>query len=904
MRRLFLRIAATLPMFFGLGQVAGAATLDFAFLPPAVEQQDLCGGPRETKPDDLTIGQREDRLTDEERIRFLNIDIRRYQTEDPARHFRFVTALIDRLSSIDDSFGSNDARLAKIGLYLDAGRLTALQEAGLVDQLVAQRDDLNYAQQMRVAQFLLNGIGTDKNTDLAHDIIREAGFAGNANALLFLARKSLDDTPVEGWDAPVDLTVTMAFGGLLGQMDGGVCRRAMRIAEEYLSGGLVSRNEDIALAWFRFAADLGHAEAAWRVVEHYLTAAPQDRDPYELQRYLEWAVDRGITLNETALAQLKPGTVMDANELRALLGPNAQDRPLGTHPPMSRLVRLSVNIDSLEASAGGPYLSYLREISQLDGAPGAVFTDLAKEIFVRRGRWAGETEALPFLIEAARLDDPEGMRILAERLIRQRGDPVMFNRAADLLMDAGTRLGDAQALADLDKLFRCQAPDAPRLQEADHWARAYKASGHRSVQISASDLVALDRTRDPWTLAELQTQALQRRPGALAAYLLRVQEDPISTLRAKQAWADRADNSDKTMEEFAKLVFETNRSPAERRAAVEFFRRVYLNNGVTTALDLAIALVEDAGRNPDIADEILRLLRQAGNRGEGAAIRLLARLTGSEAETYNAFADIIEERGDFLAKMFALPHVEPARQDAYFDRAVALMACTTKDMAELGEARAMLDQPDKAFHWRKIGLSLEGGHVLSKLRLSDRQMSDYRAPEAPGSELLAQRAREIGGPMEALQLFRLTANPELVSYDPDAAARHFAEVVATANVETLNWALDYLTTAHVQFRDSLETHLDVSDLARRSAEAGIPAGMELFAQLLMQQNDRQSSLDWLRKAAEAGRVAAMADLGLALALGQDGDRDLTAAASWLDKAARGGHDRAAQLLKLLNMGAQ
>ncbi|MDA7430837.1 hypothetical protein PGB28_20440 [Primorskyibacter aestuariivivens] len=901
MRSLLLRLAATLPVALGLGQIAGATTLDYAFLPPAVEQQDLCGGPRNAKPDDLSTGQRQDRLTDKERIRFLNNDIRRYQTENPSRHFRFVTALIDRLSSLDENFDSNDARLAKIGLYLDAGRFAALQEAGLVDQLVAQRDDLNYAQQMRVAQFLLSGIGTAQNIDLAHEIIREAGFAGNADALLFLARKSLDQTPVEGWDAPVDLTVTMAFGGLLGQMDGAVCRRAMRIAEEYLSGGLVSRNEDIALAWFRFAADLGHPEAAWRVVEHYLTAAPQDRDPHELQRYLEWAVDRGITLTDAALAQLKPGTVMNANELRALLGPNVPDRPLGTHPPMSRLVQLSVNIDSLEASEGGPYLSYLREISQLDGAPGAVFTDLAKEIFVRRGRWAGEAEAMPFLVEAARRDDPEGMRILAERLIRQRRDPVMLNRAADLLMDAGTRLGDAQALADLDKLFRCQAPDAPRLQEADHWARAYKASGHQSVQIGASDLVALDRTRDPWTLAELQTQALQRRPGALSAFLLRVQDDPIATLRAKRAWADRADNSDKTMEEFAKLVFETNRSPAERRAAVEFFRRVYVNNGVTTALDLAIALVEDAGRNPDVADEILRLLQQAGNRGEGAAIRLLARLTGSEAETYRSFADIIEARGDFLAKMFALPHVPPEKQDSYFDRAVALMACTTKDVAELGEARAILDQRDKAFHWRKVGLSLEGGHVLAKLRLSDRQMADYRAPEPPATEVLVKRAREAGGAAEQIQLFRLTANPELASYDPDAAARHFAEIVAIADVKTLNWALDHLTTADPQFREALQTHLDLVALAQRSAEAGIPAGMELYAGILMQRNDLRSSLEWLRRAAEAGRVSAMADLGLALAMAKGTDRDLNSAATWLDKAARGGHGRAAHLLKLLDL---
>lgn len=906
MRRRMQRLASALMLAFGAAGPAAAATLDHAFLPPEVAEQDLCGPSRDEKNDDLTVGETADRLTDRLRIRFLNSYIRHYQSEDPAGHFRFVSALIDRLEALDDAFGRHDAALARISLYLDAGRFDALRKAGLVDQLVVQRDALNYAQQMRVAQFLLNGIGTAQDTALAEEIIREAGYAGNADALVYLARQSLEGNPVDGWDAPTDLTLTMAFGGMLGQMDGGVCQRAMRIAEEYLSGGLVSRNDDIALAWFKFAADLGHPDAAWRVVEHYLTAAPQARDPQALRRYLERALDRGITLTENAVAQLRAGSAMTADELRALLGPNAQDRPPEAYPPMSRLVQLSVNIDSQEASRGGPYLSYLREISQLDSAPGAVFTDLAKEIFVRRGRWAGEAEALPFLIEAARRDDAEGMRLLAERLIRQRRDPVMLNRAADLLMDAGTRLDDAQALADLDTLFRCQAPDAPRLQEAAHWARAYKASGHKSVRISASDLVALDRTRDPWTLAELQTQALQRRPGSLSAFLLRVQDDPVATARAKRAWADRADNSDKTMEEFAKLVFEINRSPAERRAALEFFRRVYLNNGVTSALDLAIALVDEAGRDPERADEIERLLQQAGHRGEGAAIRLLARLRGpgTEAETYRAFADVIEARGDFLAKMFALPHVAPDRRPLYFDRAVALMSCSTKDVAELGEAHAILSDPDMAYHWRQISLALEGGHVLSKLRLSDRQMSAYRAPPPPDAARLARRAEEAGGPAAHMQLFRLTANPDLTGYDPDAAATHFADIVADADAQTLRWALDYLTIAPRPLFDRLRARIDIDALARRGAEADIPAGMEAHAQILLAQGDRQAGLQWLRKAAEAGRVAAMADLGLALALGTSPDQDRDAAITWLDRAARAGHATAGKFLELLKQEAE
>lgn len=880
--------------------VALARTLDYAFLPPQVEQQDLCGARQKRKPDELTIGQRDDRLTDKERIRLLTRDINRYQSADPDRHFVFVSALIDRLEALDEDFDAADATLARIALHIDAGRFAAVTDAGLVAQLIAARDTLNNAQIMRVAQLLLNGLGGETDEALAYEMIREAGLSGNADALLYLARRMLDDAPVEGWDAPADLTVTMAFGGLLGQMNGGVCGRALRIAEEYMAGGVVSRNPDIALAWYRFAADLGSAKAAWRVVEHHLTAPAEMRDPEEFHHYLERAVDRGITLTEAALAQIRAGGPMDAGTLRALIGDNHAASFDRYRPDITRYLELSVNIDSQETSAGGPYLAYLREVSQLPGAPGAVFTEIAKEILVRRGRWAGEDEAMPFLIEAARRDDAEGMRLLAERLIRYRRDPAKINQAVDLLTDAGTRMNAADALNDLDTLFRCQAPDAPRLQEADHWARAFKATGRDGISISASDLVALDPLKDPWTLAELQVQALERNPGSLSKFLQLVQIDPLATGPVQRAWADRADNSDKTMEEFAKLEFELNSSPAERRAAVEFFRRVYLNNGVTTALDLAIALTEDDGRNAEIADEVLRLLEQSGNRGEGASIRLLARLLGPdtpEAEIFARFAETIEERGDFLALMFALPHVAEAKREDYFDRAIALMTCNSKDIAELAEARARAGEAEAAYRWREIGLTFDAGHVLSKLRLSDRQMRDFRRGAAPSAATLA--ARPLRDAARDKHRFRLTANPRLDSFDADMAAALFEALAEDGDPD---WALNQYLAAPQPVQARIAGRGGALALLREAAEAGLPPGMESYATALRLNGDLAGYIEWTLRAAKTGRTAPMADLGQMLAMGAGVERDIMEAEKWLDKASKAGHQKAGHLLQLLRSG--
>lgn len=887
------------PALFGASG-AGAQTLDYTFLPPDVEQQNLCGGALEEKTDDLTIGQRDDQLTDKERITFLNRDIRRYQTDDPIGNFAFVAALIDRLTALDETFDTADATFAKVSLYLDAGRYQQLVEAGLVSQLLETRDSLNSAQQMRVAQFLINGIGTERNETLAHEMIRDAGFSGNADALLFLARRMLDGAPVEGWDAPADLTVTLAFGGLLGQMNGSVCSRAIRIAEEYMRGGVVSRNPDVALAWYRFAADLGSADAAWRVVVHHLTSDMMARDPEELQRYLERAVARGITLTDNALAQLRAGGPMDAATLKALIGDNHAAGYDRYRPDVTRYLSLSVNIDSQEVSSGGPYLSYLREISQLPGAPGSVFSEIAKEIFVRRGRWAGEAEAMPFLIEAARRDDAEGMRLLAERLLRYRRDPVKLNQAVDLLTDAGTRLNNATALNDLNTLFRCQAPDAPRLSEANHWQRAYRASGRAGISISASDLVALDPLKDPWTLAELQVQALERRPVQLAAFLQLVQNDPLATETVQRIWADRADNSDKTMEEFAKLEVELNGSPAERRAAVEFFRRVYLNNGVTTALDLAITLTEDNGRDPEIARELIRLLEQASNRGEGASIRLLARLLAPETpetETYARFAKTIEDRGDFLALMFALPYVATEKREDYIDRAVSLMACTSKDIAEMGEVYARFEDVDAAFKWRRIGLTFEAGHVLSKLRLTDRQMGDFQSGSAPGLEELA--ARPVRRTAKEKHLFRVRGNPSLDSFDADRAAEHFATLVQSDNPQDVHWALEQFMAAPEPVQNSISTTSGALELFQQAAEAGLPAGMEAYAQAQRLTGDMQGYVRWTEQAAQSGRVRSMTAFGELLAIGVGVDRNIREAETWLDKASTAGDPEAKRMLQLL-----
>ena len=906
MKRLALVLIAALSLSAPQAQ---SRTLELAFLPPAVEPQDLCvPGATDAVVDEVTTGIGGDDLTDALRLQYVQRDIRRLQATDPDRWFDFIATLIEWQSTLDPDYAGNAALLARVALFVDAGRLEALQEAGLITRLRDGGSVLSNGQKMALAQYYLNGIGVARDEDYAIGLIRDAGYGGHAEALMTIARMELQGRPMPDWDAPLDLTVTLAFGGMLGQMNAQVCDHAERIAREYLTGDVVTHNPDVAYAWYKFAADLGGAQAAWRIVEFHLEADAARKDNEEMLKYLRLAVARGITPEDGQAETIKSAGQIDEATLRQILGYNFSADTGRGRPSLSPLLNLSVNLDGEQAGKDGPYLQYLRELTQFETTPGWVFTQLANEILILKGRWAGEPEALELLEQAAARLDPEGMKMLANRLVRQRDNPDQMNRAINLLNEAVSRFGLMPAMQDLNTLYRCQANDAPRLAEADLWARNYRASMDKMVDVSPADLISLDPFRKPELLAQVQSQALAGRPDSLARFLERLQLDPWATDGAHRLWAARASQSDKALEVFAELEFALATNPAERDLAVELFRRVYLNNGVTTALDLAIALTEDDGRNTAVAAEIVRLLTTAGNRGEGAAIRLLAQLTAGTRTGQSVFEDfetVIEQRGDFLALMFAIPYIDNSRTDDYIDRAVSLMTCGTKDADEVGDAYAILLSPDLSYHWRRIGLVIEGGHVLAKLALSDPQLALYAKGAAPTErDVLARNVAE-GDLAARRSLFTLTADPDLKTYDPVEAAEHLTAILQQGSAGDEAWALDSYRRVPPAVQVLIGQTVNIGDVYLRATRRGdvtakLDYGLMLRA-TATRATDLTASARWLKEAAEGGNVEAMAELGQVLAYGIGVPQDRRSGLVWLEQAARAGHPTAKEAVRILRL---
>ncbi|MEP1586089.1 MAG: hypothetical protein ABJR46_01315 [Tateyamaria sp.] len=892
-----------------ISQAQANTRLSLDFLPPMLEPQDVCfAAPATAGPDDLSVGGSAQELSDADRISYLRRDIRAYTNEDANGFYPFIEALIARRAQIDETFTEVDAIFARIELMLRAGRIDQLVSEGLVNSLRDRVDDLDNSQQMALARHFSDGTGVVADQAFAQELIREAAYGGNATALLNIARLAQEGVLIEGWDAPLDLTITMAFGGILGALDSGVCARAERIAQEYIKGDLVAPNPALALAWFRFAADMGGAEAAWKVVEFHLNGDSETSNNVELRRYLEQAVRLGVAIDEVATEALVSSGAVLQDELTRILGFNYPQDQRRTRSAIGPFLQLAVNIDATEANEGGLLLQYLGEIVQMPEAPGRIFNRLAGEVLVRKGRWAGEADALTLLEEATARGDGPGQRRLARMLVRYRDDPAQIARADSLLSDVVSRFAMPDALRDLDTLYRCQVNDAPRLDIADPWARAYAASGRANVQVSATDLLALSPYRAPETIAQIQSLALGNRAQMVASHAQRVQSDPFAAEAALRYWAGVVNQSDQTLEAFAELEFELATTPAQRDLAIEFFRRVYLNNGVTTALDLAIALVDYDARDPKVAAEIVNLLTMAGNRGEGAAIRLLSRLqadTRSEAAVFAEFADKIEARGDFLALMFAIPHIKAEKVDDYIDRAVSLMSCGTKDAAELGDAYAIRGDGQLSHHWREVGLHFDGGHVLSKLRLTNLQMRSFDDGVAPDPVARATLALAEGDRGALMRLIRLTSNAELPTYDAEAAVGHLVTALQTSTADAAAPLAALYRAAPEEIRGEVDLRIDIATVLQQGAESGDAASaFELGMLLRTTATDAAGlaqSLVWLEAAAAKGHRDAMFEAGYALGFGLGHVPDAVAAIAWLDQADTVGHPRAAALAQTLRI---
>ena len=885
-----------------------ADTISLEFAPPQIDATNICV----TRPPDAEIiarwGNWDGLRLPEGTQGIVRSDINRLKQLDAVAWLPTIELMIARLEEADPRFAGNNALISRISAMEAAGAFEELRSQQLVAQLAAQAGSLSPLLQNTLSRYYRDGVSVERNVEFANSLLTEAAYAGNADALLTLTSMTLEGEAPDEWDVPPDLATIMAFGALVGELDSSICERASRIAREYNSGEIVERNIQLAHDWLRFAADLGDSNSAWKIVEYHMQAEGFEKDNDLLLQYLTQAADAQLPYAQIELGRVyETGALVD-KDLDAALSLYRAAATAGGRPALTRLAIFLERYEDTYPNFQSEKQSALEQLGARDDVSGWVLTRLANNIYERDGRWAGRDQAMAYLERAATLGDLEGSIQYATGLIAQNNTPHDFEQAVGILTNSVALLGGVTPTKLLYGAFMCNAPDSPRIAEAQFWNTLEEATATRNVEIEAGDILHLSRNDDPLTIARLQSHALYGRPTAMANYLKHLENDNSYGPEILAFWQEYSNQYAFVLEAIAELELELAQNPQERFLAIELLRQEYSISGGQAALSLANALLDYADETNVNIDEATELLQELVSRGDGAALRILASLTDTETGgqlIFNQYADVIDANGDFDALLFALPFVDDQTRAEYLRRAAGIVPCDYKNVMSLSQTLQQLGDVEGALHWANIATHLMDGNAWAQTDLARMKLDLLGNEGAPEAIALLEQAVLAGDPTAHSTLFELLTDSTGSVYEPTRAAMMIQDAVDTENTDVLNRLLSRLRSADEVARAALQDELDFPNVLLAAALSGDIYSMRAYA-IYRRDNaatpaDMTESTQWFGRAAQGGDVTAMAEYGYALAFGMGTEANLDDAIFWLEQAADAGSNKAANITSLLSL---
>lgn len=899
-------------LILALPVAAGAETVDLVFEPPVLASGAVC---EQRLSDEALVAKWQDvgdgALPDTDTA-LIKRDLRRLVEMDAQRWFDQISAAQSTFQTLDPTYSDANMVIDRIELMIAAGRLAELQKEKLVAKLATMDLSQTPRAQHLLAGYLLRGIGIAKDVEKGEELLLDAAFGGNADAILMLVEREIAGTPVAGWDVPPELGVTMAFGALVGKLDPLICDRVNRIAREYMNGEIVTRDPALAERWYRFSADLGDALSAWRVAEMHLRAEDVEKDNDVLLRYLTAASDAGLPYAQVTLGRMQATGALLPRDLAAAEATYSAAASGDWAPGGASHVLFLQEQSRRDASWTQRYLAALDALAASPDAPAWALIAKADHVLETKGRWAGEAEAQALLDRALGLGELAAMERLATIRFRAAKTPADFYGVMDQMIQVVVSTGEVDPMLELSNAFICRAPAAPQVAEADYWVRVAESTATVAVDFPPEALDALAVDQDPIVEAEIQTQALTGRVTAIAQYmyLLEKRGGSQETLAFWQSYATRFPGVTTAR---AALALKAARGPIARAAALDLFREAVRLGESSAGTQFAEALLEEGFVTPASQAEALTLLLPLADRGVGDALAMLPLADPvqfpSLAAVHARYADVIDARGDFDALVLALPlKTDPAVFDDYLTRAAAITGCTFDEALRLTDAigragdRALFD------HWLGIADYLAQGKGAALADLAD-VYSRY-GTDADKPRILAyyEAARADGSRTAIHRLLNIHSRRTSPGYDAARSAELFADLVRFSEPEDLPSTLARLRTATPEIRAIAYLTIDEAALYLTAAESGNAVAMREYALILRNAattpGEVLESTDWLRLAAEAGETAAMIDYAEALVFGIGTAPSRDAALGWLQQAADLGSDDATLRLRTLKLSME
>ena len=852
---------------------AYAAPVAVTFLPPDIPAQDVCVA-KKADPDVVTRWQAWDGTSVPEGDPDLVLrDARRLRDLNPTGNFELVDKMLAVVAKMPAP-KVPDTSIDRINLYLKAGKVPQLRQTGILDQLEAAQASLAPKALNLLATLYLDGIVVKKDRLKGLDYLTRSAMGGNADALLRLASINLAGETVDGWNLDPKLSVTMAFGALVGKLDPEICDRIGRIAREYSKGDVVQQDHAIAEQWMRLAADLGDASAAWKVAQLHLESELIVKNNDILLKYLTLAADRGV-----AAAQVELGKLYEAGALLPLdIGKSeelyADAAKTGSRNALFRLATL-LEGQPAEAALGERYKATLTQLTSMPQPPGWAFSKLADVVLAEKGRWAGEEEAQALLERGVQLEDADSAQELASILLRHRDEPGIFERATELLGFAVTYAGKIDPMTDLRQAYLCRAPKGADMRLASFWQRTEDAAGNSTVFMTPEDVDGLDIESKPLELARLQTHALYGRPNSVAYYLDYLKKNGASQ-DIIDFWQSRVDPVPATIDAVARFSIMASPTPEAIEATLAALKKANAAGLPRAPVDLATALLDYFPNDADKRAEAIAYLEQAAANGNGAAIlRLLPMMqeqgVGPE-KLFSQYAQAIEDRGDADALIFAAGVTDDAaKKHDYLYRAASVVDCTFQNTVKLAGAFVATADDAETEHWLQVSLRLAGTDGWRQVAIGDRYMAMGGPERAKTAIALYEKGVELGDDTAVSRLVKIYSDPDSQDYAPTKAVAMFKRMIDDAPVVKLAELRVKVQKAPTAIRTALSEEVDWTARYAAAAATGDIVAMRELALYLRETgttaDDAKTASQWLIRAADGGDATAMVELAKAYAMG-------------------------------------
>ncbi len=889
------------------GSMASAETVSLVFEPPQIAREPICiAGLADEQLEAMWKGWSSDTLPDRA-PELIRRDMKRLMELNAIKWFPTIEKVYALMPSVDSQFGPDKAMLERAALLIAAGRLKELTNQRLVDQLLASKQGSSPKMLNTLSDYLMQGIGIKQDKEKAISMLVAAGYGGNADALLKIVALQQAGTEVPGWDVPQDIAVTMAFGALVGKLDPMICDRVSRIAREYMNGTIVTRDVAMAETWFKFAADLGDTSSAWKIAEMHMRSEDLVKSNDVLVQYLSKAADGGLPFAQVTLGrayELGALVPQDLDRARQLYAASAQ---FGDRAGVVRNV-LFLQQEAKDDKANLPaYRAALAELAKRADAPSWAYIGLAEVVLEQKGRWAGEAEAVKLLEKAVALGDSDAAKWLTPIRFRHAKTPAEFYEIIDEVIETVHLQGEIDPMNGLKSAFTCRSPKAPQREEANYWRDISAATGTKTVEFSPEELLRLIARPDIQEIARLQSQALYGRPTALAQYMAVLDRTDTSP-EQKRFWQQYAQRYEKVA---------LSRGRLERKFAEigqnigdpgTYFRMALAEGDLSAGIELAETLMET---NPQaFGAEATAALLPLAAKGNGAAMALLPQTDPERfpdiKAVYDAYAQVIDERGDFDALLLALPFLaSPEAVEDYKARATTLTDCSFDQVMLMVRAMGDIGDSESFAQWMNIAEFLSESDSWRMVKMGDtlRQFGDARTVS---DQIEFFEVGYKAGSITAIhRLLETFSKPGTPNYNPGRSADLFVDLLGRIEPVDLPHTLARVASAAPAISSDVYARVDVEALYLMSAEDGSPEAMLELGKLIraraVSADELAEATDWIGKSAKLGDVDAMVAYADALAFGIGAEASREQALVWLTKAAEAGNEEAAAKVRGLTL---